>query len=73
MNADLLTNVNLSALMRFHSDERTSSPSASAATRSSYPSAWSSSRDTCGSLEEKPSFGFFVNAGIYAVTRKQSG
>jgi dTDP-glucose pyrophosphorylase len=69
MNADLLTNVNLSALMRFHRDDRNL---ITAGVRRFVLEVPFGVVELHGSrvteLNEKPSLEFFVNAGIYAVS-----
>jgi dTDP-glucose pyrophosphorylase len=69
MNADLLTNVNLSALMRFHRDDRNLITAGVRRFILEVPFGvveLSGSRVT--EVNEKPSLEFFVNAGIYAVS-----
>jgi NDP-sugar pyrophosphorylase family protein len=69
INADLLTNVNLSALMRFHRDDRNL---ITAGVRRFVLEVPFGVIELHGSrvteLNEKPSLEFFVNAGIYAVS-----
>lgn len=68
MNADLLTNVNLGALIRFHTND---SNVITIGVRRYVLKVPYGVVDVEGgkvsSLREKPALGFFVNAGIYAV------
>lgn len=68
MNADLLTNVNLSALMRFHEDEGNviTVGVRQYALELPYGIAELSGTEIVA-LDEKPTHTFFVNAGIYVV------
>jgi NDP-sugar pyrophosphorylase family protein len=74
LNADLLTNVNLSALMRFHRDDRNL---ITAGVRRFVLEVPFGVMELNGSrvleLNEKPSLEFFVNAGIYAVSPEAVG
>jgi dTDP-glucose pyrophosphorylase len=68
MNADLLTNVNLAALMRFHCEERNIVTVGVRRYALELPYGVIEMDGTrVQSLREKPSLGFFVNAGLYAV------
>jgi dTDP-glucose pyrophosphorylase len=68
MNADLLTNVKLSALMRFHREERNVITVGVRQYALDLPYGvvdMNDARVRC--LREKPRLSFFVNAGLYAV------
>lgn len=68
MNADLLTNVNLAALMRFHRQERNAITVGVRQYALELPYGIAELDGTqIVSLDEKPTHTFFVNAGIYAV------
>ena len=68
MNADLLTNVNLGALMRFHLDEGNVVTVGVRQYALELPYGIAELAGTeIVSLDEKPTHTFFVNAGIYAV------
>ncbi len=68
MNADLLTNVNLASLMRFHAEEENLVTVGVRRYALELPYGIIEIEGTrVRSLREKPSLGFFVNAGIYAV------
>ena len=69
MNADLLTKVNLGALIRFHAEDANMITVGVRQYRVEVPYGvldLDGSRVT--GLREKPTMGFFVNAGIYAVS-----
>jgi dTDP-glucose pyrophosphorylase/predicted transcriptional regulator len=69
MNADLLTNVNLSALMRFHADDRNLITVGVRRFVLEVPFGVVELNDgRVQQLQEKPTLDFFVNAGIYAVS-----
>jgi dTDP-glucose pyrophosphorylase len=69
LNADLLTNVNLSALMRFHTDDQNLITVGVRRYVLEVPFGVVDLSDTrVTRLQEKPSIDFFVNAGIYAVS-----
>ncbi len=68
MNADILTNVNLPALMRFHLEEHNAVTVGVRRYALKLPYGVLGLDDTrIVSLTEKPTHSFFVNAGIYAV------
>jgi NDP-sugar pyrophosphorylase family protein len=68
MNADLLTNVNLAALLRFHREGANLMTIGVRRFELQVPYGVVEIEDEhVSSLREKPSFGFFVNAGVYAV------
>ncbi len=68
MNADLLTNVRLASLMRFHCEEENVVTVGVRRYSLELPYGVLELDETrVRSLCEKPSLGFFVNAGIYAV------
>jgi dTDP-glucose pyrophosphorylase len=68
MNADLVTNVNLAALMRFHRQEGNALTVGVRQYALELPYGVAELADTrIVSLNEKPTHTFFVNAGIYAV------
>ena len=68
MNADLLSNVNLSALMRFHREEGNAMTVGVRQYALELPYGIVQLEGTqVVSLSEKPTHAFFVNAGIYAV------
>ena len=68
MNADLLTNVKLSALMRFHCEERNIVTVGVRQYALDLPYGVVDMEGTrVLSLREKPRLSFFVNAGLYAV------
>jgi dTDP-glucose pyrophosphorylase len=68
MNADLLTNVNLSALLTFHRDGGDLITVGVRRFELEVPYGVVEIEDgRVSSLREKPAFGFFVNAGVYAV------
>jgi len=68
MNADLLTNVNLGALLRFHVEDRNLITVAVRQYVLEVPYGVVELEDArVIGLREKPTVGFFVNAGIYAV------
>ena len=68
MNADLLTNVNLAALLRFHRDGRNVITIGVRRFQVEVPyGVVELDEDRVTALAEKPAFGFFVNAGVYAV------
>ena len=68
MNADLLTNVNLSALLSFHKDGGDLITVGVRRFELEVPYGVVEIEDgQVSSLREKPAFGFFVNAGVYAV------
>lgn len=68
MNADLLTNVNLTALMRFHCEERNAVTVGVRQYALELPYGIAELDGTkILALDEKPTHTFFVNAGIYAV------
>jgi dTDP-glucose pyrophosphorylase len=68
MNADLLTNVNLAALMRFHRQEGNAITVGVRQYALELPYGIAELDGTrIVSLDEKPTQAFFVNAGIYAV------
>lgn len=68
MNADLLTNVKLSALMRFHREERNIVTVGVRQYALDLPYGVVDMNGTrVLSLREKPRLRFFVNAGLYAV------
>jgi len=68
MNADLLTNVRLESLMRFHCEERNVVTVGVRRYALELPYGILELEGTrVRSLREKPSLNFFVNAGIYAV------
>lgn len=68
MNADLLTNVNLSALMRFHRQEDNAITVGVRQYALELPYGIAELDGTrIARLDEKPTHTFFVNAGIYAV------
>jgi NDP-sugar pyrophosphorylase family protein len=68
MNADLLTNVNLGALLRFHREGATLMTIGVRRFELQVPYGVVEIADEhVTSLREKPVFGFFVNAGVYAV------
>jgi NDP-sugar pyrophosphorylase family protein len=69
MNADLLTKVNLGALLRFHLAESNVITLAVRRYELEVPYGVVDIEGTqVQGLREKPSLGFFVNAGIYAVS-----
>jgi dTDP-glucose pyrophosphorylase len=69
INADLLTNVNLSALIRFHTDDSNLVTVGVRRYVLEVPFGVVELTDTrVTQLQEKPSIEFFVNAGIYAVS-----
>jgi dTDP-glucose pyrophosphorylase len=68
MNADLLTNVNLAALLRFHREGANLMTIGVRRFELQVPYGVVEIADEhVTSLREKPAFGFFVNAGVYAV------
>jgi NDP-sugar pyrophosphorylase family protein len=68
MNADLVTNVNLAALMRFHLEETNAITVGVRQYALELPYGIAELDGTrIVSLDEKPTHAFFVNAGIYAV------
>jgi dTDP-glucose pyrophosphorylase len=68
MNADLLTNVKLSALMRFHREERNLVTVGVRQYALDLPYGMVEMEGTrVRGVREKPRLGFFVNAGLYAV------
>jgi NDP-sugar pyrophosphorylase family protein len=68
MNADLLTNVNLAALMRFHCEEHNAVTVGVRQYALELPYGIAELDGTqILALDEKPTHTFFVNAGIYAV------
>lgn len=68
MNADLLTNVNLSALMHFHLQEANAITVGVRQYALELPYGIAELEGTrIVSLDEKPTHTFFVNAGIYAI------
>lgn len=68
MNADLVTNVNLAALMRFHRTEGNALTIGVRQYALELPyGVVELSGTQVSSLTEKPTHSFFVNAGIYAV------
>jgi dTDP-glucose pyrophosphorylase len=68
MNADLLTNVNLAALLRFHREGANLMTLGVRRFELQVPYGVVEIEDEqVSSLKEKPAFGFFVNAGVYAV------
>jgi dTDP-glucose pyrophosphorylase len=68
MNADLLTNVKLAALMRFHCEEHNVVTVGVRRYALELPYGVLEMDGTrVRSLREKPSLGFFINAGLYAV------
>ena len=68
MNADLLTNVNLSALLSFHKEGGNLLTIGVRRFELEVPYGVVELEDgRVSSLREKPAFGFFVNAGVYAV------
>jgi dTDP-glucose pyrophosphorylase len=68
MNADLLTNVNLGALMRFHQQEENAVTVGVRQYALELPYGIAELDGTrILSLSEKPTHNFFVNAGVYAV------
>lgn len=68
MNADLVTNVNLAALMRFHLQETNAITVGVRQYALELPYGIAELDGTrIVSLDEKPTHTFFVNAGIYAV------
>jgi dTDP-glucose pyrophosphorylase len=68
MNADLVTNVNLAALMRFHLQETNAITVGVRQYALELPYGIAALDGTrIVSLDEKPTHTFFVNAGIYAV------
>ena len=68
MNADLLTNVNLAALLRFHREGANLMTIGVRRFELQVPYGVVEIHDEqVSSLREKPAFGFFVNAGVYAV------
>lgn len=69
LNADLLTNVNLGALLRFHTQQQNALTVGvrQCVVEVPYGVVELEGLDVTG-LREKPSFRFFVNAGIYAVS-----
>jgi dTDP-glucose pyrophosphorylase len=68
MNADLVTNVNLGALMRFHCEERNAVTVGVRQYALELPYGIAELEGTqILALDEKPTHTFFVNAGIYAV------
>jgi dTDP-glucose pyrophosphorylase/predicted transcriptional regulator len=69
LNADLLTNVSLSALMRFHEEDGNLITVGVRRYVLEVPYGVAELTDTrVDRLQEKPSIEFFVNAGIYAVS-----
>jgi dTDP-glucose pyrophosphorylase len=69
LNADLLTNVNLSALMRFHEEDGNLITVGVRRYVLEVPyGVIELSESRVDALQEKPSIEFFVNAGIYAVS-----
>jgi dTDP-glucose pyrophosphorylase len=69
INADLLTNVNLSALMRFHSDDDNLVTVGVRRYVLEVPyGVVDLVRSRVTQLREKPTIDFFVNAGIYAIS-----
>jgi NDP-sugar pyrophosphorylase family protein len=68
MNADLLTNLNLTALLRFHRQDQNviTVGVRRYALEVPYGVVEIDGTQVTG-LNEKPTFGFFVNAGVYAV------
>jgi dTDP-glucose pyrophosphorylase len=68
MNADLVTNINLGALMRFHIQERNAITVGVRQYALELPYGIAELDGTqIIALDEKPTHTFFVNAGIYAV------
>ncbi len=68
MNADLLTNVNLAALLTFHKEDGALITVGVRRFELEVPYGVVEIEDgQVSSLREKPAFGFFVNAGVYAV------
>ena len=68
MNADLVTNINLAALMRFHLQETNAITVGVRQYALELPYGIAELDGTrIVSLDEKPTHTFFVNAGIYAV------
>ena len=68
MNADLLTNVNLAALLSFHKEDGDLITVGVRRFELEVPYGVVEIEDgQVSSLREKPAFGFFVNAGVYAV------
>ncbi len=68
MNADLLTNLNLAALFRFHAEDENSITVGVRRYALEVPYGVVEIDGTrVTALNEKPTFGFFVNAGLYAV------
>jgi dTDP-glucose pyrophosphorylase len=68
MNADLMTNVNLAALMRFHREEGNALTVGVRQYALELPyGVVELSGSQVVSLSEKPTHSFFVNAGVYAV------
>jgi dTDP-glucose pyrophosphorylase len=69
INADLLTNVNLGALLSFHRDDRNLVTIGVRRFELEVPYGVVTLDATAQvkALQEKPTFGFFVNAGVYAV------
>jgi dTDP-glucose pyrophosphorylase len=69
MNADLLTKVNLEALIRFHAEDGNMVTVGVRQYRLQVPYGVVDLDGTrVTALQEKPTMGFFVNAGIYAVS-----
>jgi dTDP-glucose pyrophosphorylase len=69
MNADLLTKVNLGALIRFHAEDANMITVGVRQYRLQVPYGVLDLDGTrVTGLREKPTLGFFVNAGIYAVS-----
>jgi dTDP-glucose pyrophosphorylase len=69
MNADLLTNVNLGALLRYHQEEGDAVTIGVRRYQLEVPYGVVDIDDgAVTGLREKPSVGFFVNAGLYAVS-----
>jgi NDP-sugar pyrophosphorylase family protein len=69
MNADLLTKVNLGALIRFHTEDANMITVGVRQYRLQVPYGVLDLDGTrVTGLREKPTLGFFVNAGIYAVS-----
>jgi dTDP-glucose pyrophosphorylase len=69
MNADLLTKVNLGALIRFHAEDSNMVTVGVRQYRLQVPYGVLDLDGTrVTGLREKPTLGFFVNAGIYAVS-----
>ncbi len=68
MNADLLTNLNLGALFRFHAEEQNTITVGVRRYALEVPFGVVEVEGTrVTGLREKPTLGFFVNAGVYAV------